>query len=353
VDTKPPNESSVVPPPTPAAALLSLSPSQPDLPSLPISASCGPVRSKPSLQTTATLSTANSAVAEVGPFLSQGLKTKWMACRDRLEQCRSDFSNESVHELRVASRRLAAHLVLIESISRGSDIQKIRRALKQWLSALRDLRDAQVQRKFLDDHLAAFPELLSLRKPLKRRERQLAKSACRKLRRAKTKKLEESVATLAENAALSHPDVRHREWLASSVLRRITATFAEVVIRRQSVALSDLATIHRTRVAFKKFRYMVESVSPVLTGLSPAQLRVLARYQRRMGAIQDLVVMQDFLVASTLNREKIRPPLQPFSRYLRLRRARTLHSFLSSADQLLGFWPPAAMREGSRVAQKR
>ena len=124
--------------------------------------------------------------------------------------------------------------------------------------------------------------------------------------------------------------------------------------RRQAIDLADLGTIHQTRVAFKRFRYIVESLSPGLTGLTKRQLRTLAYYQRRMGIIQDLEVMKRCVAElRPLTHKKTESALRPFCRYLRQRRARALRSFLKSADYLFEFWPPASLAASGHSARSR
>ena len=131
--------------------------------------------------------------------------------------------------------------------------------------------------------------------------------------------------------------------LASTVLRAAAQAFAEAVERRRAIDLADLRTIHQTRVAFKRFRYTMESLSPGLTGLSKRQLRALAYYQRKMGIIQDLKVVQACVTRYTQEDKKREALLHRFSRHLRQRRARAVGSFLKSADRIYEFWPPAAL----------
>jgi CHAD domain-containing protein len=147
------------------------------------------------------------------------------------------------------------------------------------------------------------------------------------------------IESLTANARKS----RVQSQLASAVLRAAAQAFAEAVERRRAIDLADLRTIHQTRVAFKRFRYIVESLSPDITGLTKGQLRALAYYQRKMGIIQDLEVMRA-CVADYVRGDKGRDALlQRFSRHLLRHRARALRSFLKSADRLFGFWPPAAL----------
>ena len=132
--------------------------------------------------------------------------------------------------------------------------------------------------------------------------------------------------------------------LQAGVLQAADAAFKEVVERRNAIDPAEPKTIHRTRVAFKKFRYMVESLSPAVTGFSRGQLRVLARYQRKMGAIQDLEVILACLNEYLEHHAHAQPLLAAFYRYLRRRRARALRAFLKSVDDVSGSWPPRSLR---------
>ena len=286
---------------------------------------------------------ARPAPVAVGPFLAAALESRWESYRKQLRQCQEKFSEEAVHELRVATRRLLAQFTLLSCVAPSAALEKARRILKRRLAALGDLRDTQVQRLFIEQKTARFPELVLLLAWLQRRERRLAKAAAEKVNRFKTRKLEKWISAMIGHLTANAGRSRAQSRLASRVLRAAAEAFAEAVERRRAIDLADLRTIHQTRVAFKRFRYMLESLSPGLTGLSKRQLRALAYYQRKMGIIQDLEVMQACVARYTRGDKKREALLQRFSRHLRQRRARALRSFLKSADRLYEFWPPAAL----------
>jgi len=146
---------------------------------------------------------------------------------------------------------------------------------------------------------------------------------------------------------------RTQNRLESTVWRAAADAFAEAVERRRAIDLADPATIHKTRVAFKRFRYMMESLSPILTGLTKRQLRALAYYQRKMGIIQDLEVMRRCVDAYLRENMKSEVLLRPFCRHLHQRRARALRSFVKTADRLFEFWPPAALASRGDSASTR
>jgi CHAD domain-containing protein len=291
--------------------------------------------------------------AAVGPCLAETLEERWTSYRKELRRCQEKFSEEAVHELRVATRRLLAQFVLLGCVAPSTGLEKARPMLKRRIAFLGDLRDTQVQLSFIDRHAGSFPELEPLRAWLQSRERRLVKSASKKIDRFRTKKLGKWIAAMTEDLATSAGNVRARKQLASAVARATTDAFAEAVKRRRAIDLADLGTVHQTRVAFKRFRYIMESLSPGLTGLTKRQLRALAYYQRRMGIIQDLEVMKRSVERFVSEHKKTESALRPFCRYLRQRRARALRSFLKSADCLFEFWPPARLAAPSHPSWSR
>ena len=188
---------------------------------------------------------------------------------------------------------------------------------------------------------------------LERREHCLVKSAAEQVSRCKTRKLEKSLSALIGDLTVNAGGARRQTRLESTVLQAAADAFAEAVARRRAINLAVPDTIHRTRVAFKRFRYIMESLAPGLTGLSKRQLRALACYQRKMGLIQDLEVMQTCLTNYLRENREQTALLRPFCRHLRQRRSRALRSFVQTADRLFEFWPPAALARRRDSASNR
>ena len=266
-----------------------------------------------------------------------------MVYQQELRRCRKQFSEDSVHELRVATRRLMALFTLLSCLSGGEAGEEARRELKRRLKTLNELRDTHVQRLFLEEQMPRFPELFLVRDFLQRRERRLTKSVDSALDSFKTRKLEKWVATLSNEFSRRPDDSRHQNLLLAEVARGTSQAFSQVVARRRAINPKQPATIHRTRVAFKRFRYMAESLSPAFTGLGKRELNRLATYQRRMGVLQDLEVMRHCLDEFARAHRGTEELLRPFAREIQRRSTRSLRSFLQTADQLLNFWPPPAL----------
>ena len=154
-----------------------------------------------------------------------------------------------MHKLRVATRRLIAQLLIVGCITTSKTPEMARRALKRRLKALGELRDTHVQRLFIQCRMARFPELILVEDVLRRRERRL-----------KTRKLEKWILNLQLHLAMTPPASGRPDQLLKAVTRATTAAFAALLGRRKSIDPANPETIHRTRIAFKKFRYMMDSL---------------------------------------------------------------------------------------------
>jgi CHAD domain-containing protein len=251
---------------------------------------------------------------------------------------------------------------MIECVAPRETVHRARRLLKRRLKALGELRDTHVQLLFIERRLQRYPELMLVRDFLRRKERRLEKSAAARMKAFKTRKLAKWIPAVVEHLT---PDIRveanvylesgvararRLEKLARALARATTRAFGEVVFRRRSINPAVAGTVHRTRTAFKKFRYMMEALSPAYTNLNKRDLRALAQYQRRMGTLQDLEVIQQCLEAFTNRNDGMDELLEQFARYLLARRAQALRSFLKTADELFNFWPPSRAKTNGHVA---
>lgn len=284
----------------------------------------------------------------------EALRARWETYHGRMKDCRRDPSEESVHELRVSIRRLLSQVVVLSSVVPGCQPEKVRRVLKEQLQALGWLRDTHVVRVFLEEQLARFPELYPVRELLGARERELIKRVSREIDEFDTIKIDKWITRLLASLEAKQRAGSGRAELITGALRQAQKQFNETAQRYQLINFSETATIHRTRVAFKKFRYVVECLPAEVTGVTPQDLRRLALYQRRMGKIQDLEVVQASVTKLTQERSGLADLLTRFTAYLRSRRNRALRSFRLSGDQLLAFWPPPALlEEAETLARSR
>src|SRR5882672_1994775 len=77
------------------------------------------------------------------------LEKRWSNFRKTLRRCRKDFSERTVHALRVEIRRILSALALLEAVIQDKRIAQLRDGLKGLLKAFSRLRDIQVEMAFL------------------------------------------------------------------------------------------------------------------------------------------------------------------------------------------------------------
>ncbi len=206
-----------------------------------------------------------------------------------LHRCRRRSSLESVHELRVVTRRLGVWSDWLVALDPSESPPRARRRLRSLLHALSRIRDCQVHQALLD-HVPVWLQ-------------SVAKTVLRRLR--------------AEESVLSDR-VRHRcrlsvGWFCRDIPRRmrgltplsqgIRARSPSLVwIRRLTVgALSRVPesgslrarSWHRWRVSLRRLRFAIESVGRC-PGRSPTS-DCLERVLKPLGTVQDFDSLARFL----------------------------------------------------------
>lgn len=218
--------------------------------------------------------------------LLKSLEARRRRYRRDFNRARADFSEEAVHDLRVATRRLLAVLALLHTLTSDGDMKPLRRELKGQLDGLDHLRDAQVMLGEVVAHAEELPGLALFEQDLRARvDRQLeqARKTMGKMTFAATSNLNGRLLSL-------------REWLRGQAdvgdpLAVADAAYADVLSRRAAVDGAAPDSFHRLRVAFKKFRYTLEIVQPLVPGLEKAALQPLNDYQTMLGQVQDSRVL--------------------------------------------------------------
>jgi CHAD domain-containing protein len=275
--------------------------------------------------------------------LAKALRTQWRVYRKQLKTCQKEFSETSVHQLRVATRRLMTYYALAGAVVSDDKVSKARKKLKRHLKSLGKLRDAQVQRIFIEDQMPRFPFLDPIRDFLREREHFLVREIAGKVGHFKSRKLEQWTLDLCTRLRAWPKQTEKREQFGRDLFRAMADAFTQTAYSRKTIDASDVQTLHRTRVAFKKFRYMVEALSPDFTGLNKRQLRRFGTYQRRMGNLQDLEILQECVSRFLQEQPAHEQSFVPFCRFLDGLQSRTLRACLKHADDLFEFWDGARL----------
>lgn len=288
-------------------------------------------------------SATDSSEAAVRAFLAQSLDRRWRSYRRAVRRCQRQFEEKAVHQLRVETRRLLALLGLLDPVLGGGCAREAARRIKKPFKSLARLRDTHVQLLCLKSKQEEFPELADFRKFLVRREKRLARRVNKKILAAAEAGWKKPVATVRAALRDWTRDGAPESQQAQALWRTVGAAYARVVELRRQVDGSEPETIHRMRVAFKRFRYMLETLQPLLPEVTGSRLKAMQAFQQTMGEVQDIEVLINTLdkyakKTQTLNLERFREDLD-------YRHSGLINRFLETADHLFDFQPPRVCLE--------
>ena len=241
-----------------------------------------------------------------------------------------------MHESRVETRRLLSLLDLLRPLLRRGQVNRAQSSLKEHLDTFDDLRDTQVQLLAVGKLRRLFVVAEPLYDYLLKREQRFRRETRANIKRIKTGRLGEFIEGCREDM---------REWRARAtaeelnalLLGSVDAAFARALELRNQIRPGETAGIHRTRVAFKKLRYMIETLAEHL----PADENLLVamhRYQTMMGDIQDAEVLLRTFDKFLLKKPVDLKAARRFRRELLRRRQWLIRVYLDAADQLSEFW---------------
>ena len=277
------------------------------------------------------ISTEERIEQRAATLLVEALEKSWKTYLAELKRCRLEFSNEAVHDLRVATRRSMALIQLLNSIAARPRFKKIMHSFKEQLDELDELRDTQVILVEISESVQDFPQLQRFQKRQKYYEAKLLKSLRHKIRKFPATELTRRIRKTHQAWQDDPPD-----GLEMRLLQAVDDAWTSA---RQRLSLVDAArpfTIHRVRIAFKRFRYMVEIVYPLLTDYPVELFRAMHDFQSRMGDVQDadvfLQTLMDYAESASMQ------DLDPVRRYYERRHADAVRAFMDDSNHLDDLW---------------
>jgi CHAD domain-containing protein len=270
------------------------------------------------------------STAAIGSSLAALLEARHESCRRKLKAARREFGAEAVHDLRVHTRRLLAAMELAAGLVDPELAAEASAVLKSRLRSFRDLRDLQVQRQFVARCFGRYPELDALLHHLDRRRATLVRNLRRRPPKPKHRAaVEQAVASVVAKlrGAARRPGRGRRR--ATRLAAMVDRAYAQAVSRDAAIERDRPETVHRARVAFKRFRYAMESLPEELRASTPLWRRRMRGHQDRMGAIQDTDQLRR-RVAKLIRKGRLRADLTRFLHFLERRQERLTAGFLAS-----------------------
>ncbi len=267
-------------------------------------------------------------------LLLDAFDKRWKRYRSELKRCRAEFSNEAVHDVRIGARGLLSLIQLLNSISPRPRLQKLSRAFKDQLDEFDELRDTQVILAEFSETIQELPQLQKVQTYLLAVEENLLQTLRKKLKvidlfdvSKRMRKTRESIVS------------ETKDDLVPQILQAVDDAYLLTKQRHGWINPSQPATIHRVRIAFKGFRYMVEIIHPLLDGFPETNLEHMNDYQSLMGEIQDVEVIMQTLAdlpssASSFDLKSVRG-------YYEHRHTEATSAYMEKMNQLDEFWRAA------------
>ena len=271
--------------------------------------------------------------------LNASLRERWKHYRRALKRCQRKLSEKSVHASRVETRRLLALVDLLDVFIGKTETERTRRVLKRHLAAFNALRDTQVQLLLLDKYQRQFPETKQLRQMLVQREQRCLRNARRRIRQVKIHRLKKVFRDLSRQLAQLRKDAAGRAEHRAAVMDAVDKAFNRVNERQRKMNPGEVETIHRTRVAFKKFRYMLETMQPLFANITAERVVAMQNFQSMMGEVQDTDVFLVRLDKFVGRQKSLTSRLARFRHWLLRRHTSQIAHCLKHADRIRDFWP--------------
>ena len=210
--------------------------------------------------------------------------TKWMHdVLVEVDAVRKHFKPHHVHDLRVALRRCRSLALGLAELDPGAAWTRLRKEAKKPLSALGNLRDAEVMRGWITrlrvNDKPSTDQLLAWLDEYKRVATDRADKALCNFDKKQWRKWTHQLPT---RAARVYADSPAAELLALERWREAWAAHSYAFRTRSKVSL------HGLRIALKRFRYSVENFLPSRNAEWGKELK---KFQDLLGEIHDLDVL--------------------------------------------------------------
>jgi CHAD domain-containing protein len=184
---------------------------------------------------------------------------------------------DSIHELRVATRRFTQSLTIFKDLYHAKDLKKIRRRLKNLMDLSSAVRDCDVAGELLKQ--SELPGAAAIQKPLGARRKEAVRMLLPNLRAwAARRTTSKWRAALTPNGASATP-------LADVVRDRVPHAAKKFFDEADDA--SSAAGLHRARIQAKKLRYSLELLRPAYDARFDVAIEQIRTVQSVLGKAHD------------------------------------------------------------------
>lgn len=269
--------------------------------------------------------------SHAGQLLLEGFVNNWQVYLTELERCKTEFSNEAVHDLRVATQKITRMVQLLKVIFPRPRLHKINQALEAQLADLDGLRNIQVVLAEISEMIQELPELNAFQE-----QQQVVEEKALRVARKKIKRFEHDDLSRRIRKERHFLETQMENNLEPELLQAVDNAFQLANRRFAWVNPARNVTIQRVGAAFQDFRYAVEVVHPLITNFPAVYMEGMRRYQSLIHEIQDtenfLQVLAGFSDHASLSEMGV------VRHYYECRYEEVVAAYTAQMDQLHLFW---------------
>jgi CHAD domain-containing protein len=226
----------------------------------------------------------NTYSADLGERAGSVLFSQWNGFCGLRENVLRQADVDSVHDLRVASRRMRATIGLFAPFIAGKAVRRISKALRRVtreLGRLRNIDEAVI-------YFGALPEPLPVLNGLLPAVREQELKAVMDVLKPFPLQLMDRMLreAVAELVRIPHEDQDLPAYLSETSIQRYQAVYDLLL---PATIPESVETRHALRIAIKKWRYLLETLGQVCQHDYSAMLETLKEYQTLLGSLNDMV----------------------------------------------------------------
>ena len=201
-----------------------------------------------------------------------------------------DLDEDSIHDLRVASRRMGALLLLVESVLGEDRSSKARRNIKRVMKKLGPLRDVQVQ-MVIAKKWKQSQSVKRFEDSLKRTERKEKNRVRHYLSQHRKKSILQELRSFEKDAAKRLKKIPEAT-IKNSTQTTLSIQRLDLKAARKAITPADLTSLHAARRTARKLRYCLEASAETVGAAPESELQELRRYQTQLGNKRDRQLLQ-------------------------------------------------------------
>jgi len=200
------------------------------------------------------------------------------------------LDEESIHDLRVASRRMGSSLLLLESVLAEKRSSKARRRIKRLMKKLGALRDIQVQ-ILIAKKWKRTESVQRFMGSLEQAERQERDRVRDYLSRHRKQSILQELRDFEKDAARRLKKIP-QATIQARIQSALSAQRMDLKAARKAMAPSVPRSLHAVRKTARKLRYCLEAAEEIASPAPRSELQRLRRYQTQLGNKRDLQLLQ-------------------------------------------------------------